>query len=63
MASFMRLRQQAPEPRRPAMKRMAAVLAALGVFVVAVTAQAVSERTAMPPDPCFPLVDVVPFAQ
>jgi hypothetical protein len=53
-----------PNPRRPAMKRIAAVLAALGVIVVAVTAQAaVPERIAVPPDPVCPLVDVTPSAQ
>jgi hypothetical protein len=45
------------------MKRIAMVLAALGLIVVAVTAQAVPERTAMPPDPVCPLVDVAPFAR
>jgi hypothetical protein len=43
------------------MKRMAAMLAALGVIVVAVTGQAaVPERIAVPPDPVCPLVDVTP---
>jgi hypothetical protein len=46
------------------MKRIAMVLAALGVIVVAVTAQAaVPERIAVPPDPVCPLVDVTPSAQ
>jgi hypothetical protein len=45
------------------MKRMAAVVAAL-VIAVTVTAQtAVPERSAMPPDPACPLVDVAPFAR